>query len=350
MDINPMVSSQARRAQAWVSRLLLVAMICGAASAAPPSTRVESGLQTAVQPVVVTRERHFNYLTWKIEAAGGIWHFEIESAVANASPRHGEAGLASTGFHSAIDREGRDWIGNDCQPNPGGTSREWRGWPNFAGDGFGHPCRGGGGRSRWVSATGEPISFDDRLEGEHLILESWSDNYRLRYHFFSSHAAIEVLEATAPYAFLFEGPVAGQMNVARQRYVLENGVERPFAYNSQTGCGASCLGHLDANFTRNFPSPFFYLVDPEASQVLYIGATGQSAGGDEGWAQASNMVIFSFGREKDKHALSGTSAVSVFGFLGRARGHDSISAFIKARLAAPFSRADVQDGAAPVRP
>jgi hypothetical protein len=350
MDMNQMGGSQLRGAQALVSRLLLVALIGAAASAVPLATRVESELQTTAHRVIVTRERHFNYHTWRIEAAGGTWHFEIESAVANASPRHAEAGMASTGFHSAIDREGRDWIGNDCQPNPGGTSREWRGWPNFAGDGFGHPCRGGGGRSRWVSATGEPVAFGDRLEGEHLILESWSDNYRLRYHFFSSHAAIEVLEATAPHAFLFEGPVAGQMNVARQRYVLDDGVARPFAYNSQTGCGASCLGHLDADFRRNFPSPFFYFVDPEASQVLYIGATCQSAGGDEGWAQASNMVIFSFGRERDKHALSGTNAVSVFGFLGRALGHDSIRAFIKARFAAPFVRAGLQNAAAPARP
>ncbi len=153
-----------------------------------------------------------------------------------------------------------------------------------------------------------------------------------------------------PHAFLFEGQVAGQMNVARQRYVLDDGVARPFAYNSQTGCGARCLGHLDANFRRNFPSPFFYFVDPEASQVLYIGATAQSAGGDEGWAQASNMVIFSFGREMDKHALSGTNAVSVFGFLGRALGHDSIRAFIKARLAAPFVRAGLKNAVAPARP
>jgi hypothetical protein len=127
------------------------------------------------------------------------------------------------------------------------------------------------------------------------------------------------------------------MDVARQRYVLDDGVERPFAYNAQTGCGSSCLGHLDAAFTRNFPSPFFYFLDPDAAQVLYVGVTNQSAGGDEGWAQANNMVIFSFGRENDKHALAGTSARSVFGFLDRARGHGGISAFIKARLAAPFT-------------
>jgi hypothetical protein len=284
--------------------------------------------------VVVTQEQRFNYLTWRIDGAGGTWHYEIESAVPDASPRHEEVGIPSTGFNSAIDRQGNDWIANDCSGNVGGGAPEWRGWPNFGADGFGHPCRGGGGISRWITPDGAPIEFTGRIEGEHLILESWNDDFRLRYHFFPSHAAIEVLQADEPYAFLFEGPVAGEMNVEQQRYVLEDGIPRPLPYGDQL---RSRLGHLD--FERNFPSPFFYFTDPEAEQVLYVGATGQSEGGDEGWAQPRNMVIFSFGRENDIRVLRGTEAVSVFGFLDKAMGHEAIDSFINARLADPFAPA-----------
>jgi hypothetical protein len=308
-----------------------------------PPGAVPGLAQEARDLVVVTREQKFNYMTWKIEAAGNTWHFEIESVVPDASPQHAEAGIPSTGFSSAIDRAGNDWIANDCQRNTeveGTGSREWRGWPNFAADGFGHPCRGGSGRSQWVTATGEPIEFTGRLEGEHLILESWNDSFRLRYHFFPTHAAIEVLQADSLHAFLFEGPIAGQMNILLQRYVLQDGVHRMIPHSPET-CGGRCLGHLDPAFGRNFPSPFFYFADPEAEQILYFGVTGQSEGGDEGWAQPRNMVIFSFGRENDRHALSGTGAVSVFGFLDKSLGHQAISDFISARLENPFLPASV---------
>lgn len=265
--------------------------------------------------VVVTQEQKFDYLTWRIEAANGTWHFEIE---------HLETGEPSTGFSSAIDRQGNDWIGNDCK-----GIHEWRGFPNFGADGFGHPCRGGGGSSQWVDSNNDPIDFQDRLEGKHLILESWNNNYKVRYHFFPSHIALEVAEANEPYAFLWEGPVAGELDIFNQYYVLQDGVQREFAFN--TG-----LGYLEPEFGRNFPSPFFYFLDEDAKQVVYIGAKGQSDGGDEGWTQPGNMIIFSFGREDDVHALTGTNAVSVFGFLNKEIGHENISAYIKEKLNDPF--------------
>jgi hypothetical protein len=265
--------------------------------------------------VEVSEEKRFDYLTWRINAANGTWHFQ---------KRHAETGEGSTGFNSAIDKRGFDWIANDCVGN-----REWRGWPNFASDGFGHPCRGGGGTSRWIDLNGDPVDFVDTLSGQHLVLESSNEKYRLRYHFFSSHAAIEVLEAEDLFAFLWEGPVAGEMNIENQYYALQDGVEREFEH----GKG---LGYLNPEFGNNFPSPFFYFVDNDADQILYVGATGVSEGGDEGWAQPNNMVIFSFGRDDDKHALRNTAAVAVFGFLDKEMGHEEISKFITARLENPF--------------
>ncbi|MDF9798851.1 hypothetical protein OKW21_004114 [Catalinimonas alkaloidigena] len=272
-------------------------------------------LTSRIENVVVTEEKRFDYLTWKIKAANGTWHFEKE---------HAETEETSTGFNSAIDKQGLDWISNNCVDN-----REWRGWPNFASDGFGHPCRGGGGASHWIGEEGKQIDFADTLYGSHLRLESSNEKYKIRYHFFSSHAAIEVLEAEDLFAFLWEGPVGGKMNIEKQHYVLEDGMERKFEH----GKG---LGYLNPKFGNNFPSPFFYFVDDDAEQIVYIGATGVSEGGDEGWVQPDNMAIFSFGRDDDKHALSNTNAVAVFGFLDKKMGHEEISNFIKARLDDPF--------------
>ena len=266
--------------------------------------------------VVVTIEQRFDYLTWKIQAANGIWHFEIE---------HAETGEPSTGFNSAIDREGNDWIANDCV-----GMHEWRGWPNFAADGFCHPCRGGNGKSQWIDTNGNPIEFQDRLEGDHLILEVWNDDFKLRYHFFPTFASIEVLQADEMYAFLWEGPPAGKMAHHKQHYVLQDGIERDFPLHTP-------YCYLEPEFGRHFPSPYFYFVDHDAQPIVYVGVRDKSDGGDEGWIQPGNMVIFSFGREAGDVALTGTDAISVFGFLDKDMGHEAIDVFIKARLEDPFA-------------
>lgn len=210
-----------------------------------------------LENVVVTEAQRFDYVTWKIKAANGIWHFQKE---------HSETGEAATGFNSAIDRQGLDWISNNCVGN-----REWRGWPNFASDGFGHPCRGGGGSSHWIGEDGDPIDFADALQEQELILASSNEKYKIRYHFFPSHAAIEVLEANDLFAFLWEGPVGGKMDIDRQYYVLEDGIHREFEHDKG-------LGYLNPEFGNNFPSSFFYFVDPDADQILYVGATGVEEG------------------------------------------------------------------------
>ena len=280
-----------------------------------PGTYQENAETSAAENVTVTEERRFDYLTWKIKAANGTWHFEKE---------HAETSATSTGFNSAIDEQGLDWIDNNCVDN-----REWRGWPNFASDGFGHPCRGGGGSSQWIDAEGNAINYADTLQGQHLRLVSNNDKYKIRYHFFQSHAAIEVLEAKDLFAFLWEGPVGGKMDIENQYYVLEDGIEREFEH----GKG---LGYLNPEFGNNFPSSFFYFVDKDADQILYVGAKGVSEGGDEGWVQPNNMAIFSFGRDDDKHALRNTDAVAVFGFLDKRMGHEEIRNFINGRLENPF--------------
>ncbi len=282
--------------------------------------------------VVVTKVRHFDNMTWKIAAAGGTWYFES-----------GET-EGKTGFSSAFDQAGNDWIGNDADkgynlsPSTGGK-HEYRGWPNFGEGNFDHPQRSSGGKTHWVNTTGKKIAFNGRLEGEHLIMRSYNKDYELEYHFFPTHAAIKVLKAENKYAFLFEGPVGGEQeaDIAKDYYVLKDGIHRELK--------AGGLGYLDPEFGNDFPSPYFYLVDsdPKDTQVLYVAVknAGPESAGDEGWRQGNNMVIFSFGRDEDKRAYTGTDAVSVFGFLQKSP-HKKISDFIEQRLADPFNRVTKQ--------
>ncbi len=276
--------------------------------------------------VVVTKVRHFDNMCWKIAAAGGTWYFE-----------NGETD-GKTGFSSAFDQAGNDWIGNDADrgynksPNAGGR-HEYRGWPNFGEGNFDHPQRKSGATTRWVDAKGIDVVFNGKLEGDHLIMRSANASYEVEYHFFPSHAAIKVLKADNKYAFLFEGPIGGEQeaSVEKDYYVLKDGKRREV----KTGG----LGYLEPEFGNKFPSPYFYLVDsdPKDTQVFYAGVknAGPDLAGDEGWRQGTNMVIFSFGRDQDKRAYTGTDAVCVFGFQNKS-DHKSLSRLIEARLKSPF--------------
>jgi hypothetical protein len=296
-----------------------------------PATEPAAGLPYSPFPdqVVVTRVRHFDNWCWKIATAGGTWYFET-----------GET-EGRSGFNSAFDQAGNDWIGNDADrghntSSSQGGRHEYRGWPNFGNGNFDHPQRDSGASTYWVGPDKGPLTFDGRLEGEHLVMRSQNDTYILEYHFFPTHAAIKVIRALDKYAFLFEGPVGGEQeaSIEKDYYVLKDGVHRELV--------AGGLGYLEPSFGNDFPSPFFYLVDsdPADPQVLYVGVkdAGPETAGDEGWRQGTNMVIFSFGRDEDQRAYTGTDAVCVFGFHPKG-DHEDITAFIEARLAAPFSPA-----------
>ncbi len=163
--------------------------------------------------VVVTKVEHFGNMCWKIAAAGGTWYFE-----------NGET-QGKSGFSSAFDQAGNDWIGNDADrgfnisPNTGGR-HEYRGWPNFGEGNFDHPQRSSGAQTLWVDANGNDIAFTDKLEGDHLIMRSANSDYELEYHFFTTHAAIKVLKANKKYAFLYEGPIGGEQRCLSREGLL----------------------------------------------------------------------------------------------------------------------------------
>jgi hypothetical protein len=302
-----------------------------------------AGVPYSPQPnrVLVTKVKHFDIMCWKIAAAGGTWYFEMG----------GNEGSGSTGFSSAFDQAGNDWIGNDkdkgFNKSPAfGGKHDYRGFPNFGNGDFDHPQRVGGPKasSRWVDAEGKDVEFKGKLEGDHLMLRSSNAKYETEYHFFPSHIAMKVLKADDKYSFLYEGPIGGEQDkeLEKDYYVLKDGKPRQLNRTSPMGG----LGYIDPDLGKKFPSPFFYFVDSDSkdTQVFYVGAKDlqPDSYGDEGWMQCNkdgaNMVVFSFGRAKNQRVLTGTTAVCVFGFHQKGE-HDAISKFIEARLAEPFSPA-----------
>ncbi len=270
---------------------------------------------------------HFGVSCWKIAAAGGTLYFE-----------NGETSGMS-GFDSAFDQVGNDWIGNDADKgyntSPEGSGKhEYRGWPNFGNGNFDHPQRSSGTSTRWVDENGNDVAFDAEgvLKGQHLRMRSENSTYELEYHFFRSHAAIRVIRADDAYAFLFEGPIGGeQEGTDVDKWVLQDGSE-----NGRLCSNSECY------------SPFIYFKDndPNDTQIWYIGAKDTTPGhGGDSYVQSGNMVVVSYGRygsyPNDLRRLEGTESSSVFGFYSKAAGHEQIVAFIQARLAEPFTAGDV---------
>jgi hypothetical protein len=179
-----------------------------------------------------------------------------------------------------------------------------------------------------VDESGTEVKFDKVLQGSHLIMRSANSKYELEYHFFPSHGSVKVIKADDKYAFLYEGPIGGeQEGTDKDKWVTKDGKEN---------------GKLCSN--TECSSPFIYFVDsnPKDTQVWYIGVKGMTPGmGGDSYPVADSMVVVSYGRfgswPNDKRALSGTEAVSVFGFHSKAADHTTISSFIDARLAAPFT-------------
>ncbi|MBN2575631.1 MAG: hypothetical protein JXP73_13785 [Deltaproteobacteria bacterium] len=289
----------------------------------PPESKAGNPFSPYPSGVVVTKVMHFDVSCWKIAAAGGTLYFE-----------NGETG-GKTGFDSAFDQAGNDWIGNDADKgyntSPKGTGKhEYRGWPNFGNGDFDHPQRASGSKTRWVDETGKDVPFTSVLTGSHLIMRSANTKYELEYHFFASHAAIKIIKAADKYAFLYEGPIGGeQEGTDKDKWVLKDGQA-----NGKLCSTTECF------------SPFIYFEDSNTkdTQVWYIGAKDGTPGkGGDAYVQASNMVVVSYGRfgsyPNDLRAWEGTQAVGVFGFHSKSAGHAAIASFIDARLADPFNEA-----------
>lgn len=268
--------------------------------------------------VYVTKVKHFDNMCWKIAAAGGTWYFE-----------NGETG-GKSGFSSAFDQVGNDWIGNDADKgyntSPKGTGKhEYRGFPNFGNGDFDHPQRASGSKTKWVDKDGKDVAFVDKLEGDHLIMRSSNTKYEVEYHFFPSHIALKVIRADDKYAFLYEGPIGGEQEANTvDKWYGKNGVANQ-KWCSTTGC----------------TSPFIYFVDQATkdNQIFYMGVNQTAGMGGDSYVAANNMVVVSYGRfgnyPNDKRALTGLNYHCIVGFLPKST-HEATTASIESLLKAPF--------------
>ncbi|QEG21608.1 hypothetical protein [Mariniblastus fucicola] len=66
---------------------------------------------------------------------------------------------------------------------------------NFGNGNFNHPQRNSGSKSWWVDSSGDEVTFDEKLEGDHWIMRSPNTSYDIESHFLPTHAAIKVLKA-----------------------------------------------------------------------------------------------------------------------------------------------------------
>jgi hypothetical protein len=285
--------------------------------------------------VVVTKVKHFGVVTWKIAAAGGTFYFE-----------NGNESNGTTGFSSAFDQVGNDWIGADDEkgfnkvPGARGWGHKTRGFPKFTGGNeFETPTKRTEAKTRWVDKDGKDVEFKDKLEGDEMIMRSSNPSNEVEYHFFPSHVSIKVIKLDPKgYCFHFQGLIGGEPEASpKDQYVLKDGVKRDVPIG-----GGTVPAELKS---KKWPSPFIYMVDNDEkdTQVFFMGAKNLPADyvGDEGWMATGpggilNIQVFSFGRSNDKRTITGTDPVFSFGFLPKAAGHEKISKFIEDRLAEPF--------------
>jgi hypothetical protein len=329
-----------------VHLLLGISMLTGSLGGTALAVEEEKGPGNPYKPfpadkVVVDKAKHFNVMTWKIATAGGTFYFE-----------NGNDTGGSTGFNSAFDQDGNDWVGADNEqpgfntvPGAKGWGHKTRGFPKFTGGAeFETPTKKTGAKTRWLDKDGKEVEVKDTLEGEHLIMRSFNPTNEVEYHFFPSHAAIKIIKMGSPYAFHFQGLIGGEPEVfPKDYYVLKDGKKR----NVDAEPGNKSV---PKEFTdKKWPSPFLYMADSDEkkTQVFFMGAKNLPENhADEGWLARGpapdtilNIQIFSFGRNNDKQTLTGTDAVFIFGFQSKAAGHEKISKFIEDRLADPFNPA-----------
>jgi hypothetical protein len=248
---------------------------------------------------------------YKIEMPMGTVYFEKDNGV--------------SGFKSFVDPDGNDWIAAYMPPGPNG---DFRGFPNSVGN-FGHAGRDSG------STT---IVVDDKTEGDLVILESSNADFTFQYWFFADRVAVKVLRSKDDYCFLLEC-VAGGTADAADYFVAPDGVKR------------TPRGEFS-----DFTPEWFYIGDPKARHVLFLGKTPDDDAPNENHRQIRlngmhNMDLYSFGRTgpEEKYrirGMSGNEHVCVIGFVDASLPHAEIAARLTGYLATPFAPA----AAAPERP
>lgn len=239
---------------------------------------------------------------FKIEMPMGTVYFEKDNGV--------------SGFKSFVDNEGNDWIASYLPPGPHG---EYRGFPNSLGN-FGHAGR---------DSNSTTIIVGDKKEGDHIILESWNDDFKYQYWFFSTHISIKVLQSKGDYCFLYEG-VPGGSSEAEDFFITADGKKHI----------PTIQGEFD-----DFTPEWFLVGDEIAKDYLFMAKSPNDSAPNENHRQIEegqhNMDLYSFGRTGidggyKTYGMNGNEHLCVIGFISKEKSHEEITDFIEEVLNEPF--------------
>lgn len=212
---------------------------------------------------------------------------------------------AGGGFSRIIDQEGNDWVGFKREPwgeYPASAASSFRGLPNLVyqgeDDGAGHP-----GHKKCKSW----------LEGNTIITESLSGNWKWVWSFEDRHAKLEVLKA-APnrkYWFLYEGTPGGKYQ-AKNTY-WGTGQHIPSFKPHDFYTGNVLETSLDWMYTgvKGMNRSFFMIQMSKNKTTDILSFLGNTK---SGMYSKDGMSVFGFGRNADNQPLLEGKETFIIGF------------------------------------
>lgn len=198
------------------------------------------------------------------------------------------------GFSRMIDKEGNDWISFKREPwgeYPASAASAFRGIPNLVyksdDGGAGHP-----GHEKCNSV----------IEGNKIITQSKSGNWKWSWEFFDDYALLEILKTdeNQPYWFLYEGTPGGKYAPADYYFgtsKTQTTTELPDFYK-----GTNIFDNFQWIYcgSKKQDRTFYMLQltpDEETDMAGFLGNT------TEGLNSPDGMTVFGFGRDENGNPL-----------------------------------------------
>ena len=269
------------------------------------SMPASAGSAVKVSTVVLDKINSF-----KVETAMGTFHWECDPG--------------KSGWMSAFDNDGKDWIAAGPKQRGVGVNSQFRGLPNSGADDWGHPSR------TWDHKRPNVTSkIVGPAEGDRIIIESEGNTIKARWHCFDTHIAMEVVELkSGKYHFLWEGTPGGTIH-SEQGVVTADGKTRPI----KEGWFAE---------TPDWPAgengEWFYISDPNKKFNLWMAQTPATNDKGELWYQKGNMDLASFGRPDSDPTFTDTERKFAWGFIPYEWDFETARKHIEAILKNPLDK------------
>lgn len=268
------------------SHLFLIIFLVASSLLFPSATSASTNKKSKIhiEESVYEGKPHFVIKTKEI-----TWYFDKEGG----------------GFSRMIDKEGKDWISFKLEPwgeYPASAASAFRGIPNlvFKSDdgGAGHP-----GHDKCTS----------KIEGDKIITESKSGQWKWSWEFFDSYAELEILKTdpNQPYWFLYEGTPGGSYTPAD--YFFGTSKTAPTNDLPDFYMGTNIFGNFQWIYCGSQKSErTFYMAqlqpDYKTDMAGYLGNTSEGLNSPDG------MTVFGFGRDENGNPLLTGNQKFIVGF------------------------------------